>query len=97
MEARQPGFLSSRRAKAEWSSEVDAAQDRLQTLSNRLSRVEEVKEQAEDLAEEKMREREPELAKDWDAVRRAQRSVLEQQRQTRQMDRSYDQGRELEI
>ena len=101
LEAHQPGFLASRRAKAEWSAEIGAAQDRLQTLNKRLSRLEEIKEQSAELAEEKMREQEPELAKAWDTARRAERSSQEQQRQARQTDRARDrsmeQGRELEI
>ena len=102
LESRQPGFLASRRAKAEWSAEIETAQDRLQTLNNRLSRLEEIKEQAEELAEEKMRDREPELAKERDAARQAQRGEQEQQRRqqrqiSREVDRSRDQGRELEL
>ncbi len=101
LEARQPGFLASRRAKAEWSAEIETAQDRLQTLHLRLSRLEEIKEQSAELAEEKMRDQEPELARAWDAARHSQRAQQEQQRrqsqQVRQKDRSRDQGRELEL
>ena len=100
LEARQPGFLSSRRARAEWSAEAETAQDRLQSLNNRLSRLEEIKEQSDELAEEKMREREPEVARAWDAARQAQRGQQEDQRQqrqsVRQVERSRDHGRELE-
>ena len=101
LENRQPGFLASRRAKAEWSADIESAQDRLLILNNRLSRLEEIKKQAEELAEEKMRDREPELAKAWDAARVMQRGQQELERRQRQMDRqvdrSRDQGRELEL
>ena len=101
LEARQPGFLSSRKARAEWSAEIETAQDRLQSLDSRLSRLEEIKEQSEELAEEKMREREPELAREWDAARQAQRGQQEHERRqrqtTRQIDRNREQGRELEL
>ena len=66
-----------------------------------MSRLEEIKEQSEQLAEEKMREQKPKLAKEWDAARPAHRGQQEQQRRqqrmVRQIDRSQDQGRELEL
>lgn len=63
LKTQEPGFLASRRAKAEWSTALETAQDRLQSLNHRPTRVEEVKEQSVELAEEKMRAREPEVAK----------------------------------
>ncbi len=100
LKAHEPGFLASRRAKSEWSASLETAQDRLQSLNNRLSRVEEVKEQSAELAEEKMRGREPELANAWDQARQAERNAQEKQRQIRtaerEKSRSLELGRELE-
>ena len=100
LKTQEPGFLASRRAKAEWSTSVETAQDRLQTLNHRLSRVEEIKEQSAELAEEKMREREPAIARMWDQTRQAQRGAQEKQRKARSAERgkerSLEFGRELE-
>ena len=100
LEAHRPGFFSSANTKAGWTDDREASQKRLQTLQARLSRVEEIKEQSTELAEEKMREHDPELATAWDTVRKAQRSQQEGQRRVRQVtqekDRSRDQERELE-
>ena len=101
LEASQPGFLASRRAKAEWSAQIETAQDRLQMLNGRLSRLEEVKEQSAELAEERLRMQEPERATAWDAARRAMRGAQEEQRQARQVgrrpdDRSQEQEQERE-
>ncbi len=101
MEAQRPGFFSSAGTKATWITSRDALQDRQQTLQARLSRVEGLREQSAELAEEKMRDREPELAGAWDLARQAQRGQREEQRRerqaTRQKDRSQDRGRELEL
>ena len=100
LKAHEPGFLASRRVKSEWSASLETAQDRLQSLNNRLSRVEEIKEQSAELAEEKLREREPEVAKAWDHARQAERNAQERQRQARaaerQQSRTLELGRELE-
>ena len=61
--AQRPSFFSSATAKAQWAAGMEASQDRLQVLRGRLSQLEETKEQSEELAEEKMREREPELTR----------------------------------
>ena len=62
--------------------------------------MEEIKEQSAELAEEKMREREPEIARMWDQTRQAQRGAQEKQRQARDAERgkerSLELGRELE-
>ena len=94
LEAQRPGFFSSTATKAQWAADMEASQDRLQILRGRLSGLEEIKEQSAELAEDKMREREPELAREWDAVRRAERSGREHQRKAAQLERSPDRGRE---
>ena len=100
LQAHEPGFLASRRAKSEWTASLETAQDRLQSLNNRLSRVEEIKEQSAELAEEKLREREPEVARAWDHARQAERNAQEKQRQARTAERQHSRtlelGRELE-
>ena len=102
LNSQRPGFFASSATKAGWAAEIEAAQDRLQTLRGRLSRLEEVKEQSEELAEDKMRQSEPDLAKRWDVQRRAQRGGQEQNRQAartkaRSAEQAVERGRELEI
>ena len=101
LEAQRPGFLASAGTRAAWNTSREASQDRLQTLQTRLSRLEELRDQSAELAEEKLRDREPDLAGAWDAARREQRGRQEEQRRerqaTRQKDRSLDRGRELEL
>ena len=101
LETQRPGFFASAGTRTGWSADVEASRDRLQTLRGRLARVEELKEQSSELAEEKMREREPELAGAWDAARREARAAQTEQRReqqkTRQNERSQEQGRELEL
>ena len=88
-------------SKAAWTASREVLQDRQQTLQARLSRLEELREQSTELAEEKLRAREPELAAGWDGARRAQRTYLKEQRRerqaVRQKDRSQDRGRGLEL
>ena len=100
LKIQEPGFLASRRAKSEWSASLETAQDRLQSLNRRLSRVGEIKEQSAELAEEKMREREPEIARTWDQARQAERNAQEKQRRAltpeRENGRALELGRELE-
>ena len=100
-EAQRPGFFSAPGTKAAWAANREASQDRLQTLQGRLARVEELREQSAELAEDKMRDQEPELAGAWDEVRRAQRGQEQERRRERQVtrdkDRSRNQGRELEL
>ena len=101
LEAQRPGFFASTGTKAAWTVDKEASQDRLQILQGRLARVEELREQSAELAEEKMRGDEPELAGAWDAARRAQRGQQEEQRRERQVTqekgRGREQGRELEL
>ena len=100
LKTHEPGFLASRRVRSEWSASLETAQDRLQNLNNRLSRVEEIKEQSAELVEEKLREQEPEMTKAWDQARQAERNAQERQRQARaaerQQSRTLELGRELE-
>ena len=74
LNAQRPGFFASAAVKTGWSAEIEAGQQRLQTLRNRLIRVEELKERSAELAEDEMREREPEVARAWGAARRTWRS-----------------------
>lgn len=101
LETQRPGFLASAGSRAAWNANREASHDRLQTLQTRLSRLEELREQSAELAEEKLRDREPGLAGAWDAARREQRGRQEGQRRERQAprqkDRSQDRGRELEL
>ncbi len=101
LEAQRPGFFSSGVTKATWAADREASRDRLQVLQGRLARVEELREQSAELAEEKMRDQELELTRSRDAARRAQRGQQEEQRRERQAtrgkDRSQDRGRELEL
>lgn len=66
-----------------------------------MSRLEEVKEQVEELSEDRMREEEPHLARAWDDARRSQRNVQEGQRYDKQTNRhtglDKEQGREREL
>ncbi len=101
LEMDRPGFFSSPGSKVAWAANRAALQDRQQTLQARLARVDELRERSAELAEEKMRVREPELATAWDLARQAQRGQREEQRRerqaSRQKDRSQDRGRELEL
>ena len=100
LEAQRPGFFASAGTKAAWTVDKEASQDRLQILQGRLARVDELREQTAELAEEKMRDDEPELAGAWDSARPAHRGRQEGQRRERQAteetDRGREQGRELE-
>lgn len=89
---KQPGILASRKAKAKWNSEIGNAHKRLAILNQRLSRVEELEIKMEELAEDKLRKREPELTKSWDLERRLLRRSQESGRQLRSMaqDRQQD-------
>ena len=56
--------------------------------------------QSAELAEDELREREPELAKTWDRARQAERNAHEKQRQARaaerEKSRTLELGREME-
>lgn len=79
-QASQPGLLSRPGARAKWQSQVQQQQSAMQRLHGRLEAVREIKEgmgahgpRIEELAHRKVRAHEPELAKDWDEMREAQR------------------------
>lgn len=99
--AQRPGFFASAAAKAGWSADMESGQERLRTLRNRLTRVEEFREQSGELAEDEMREREPEIARAWDAARQARRSQQASARADRASEHSdsqdQEQGREREL
>ena len=99
LETQRPGFFSSPRAKAAWSANLDAAQDRLQTLQRRLSQVEDLEDQANELAEDKLREREPELVRTRDLAKRIERGTQEERRVAARpvLERGRDQERGLEL
>ena len=94
LNAHPPGFFASRQTRAEWAASVEHAQDRLQILSGRLDRVEDLEKRTEELAEEQLRRREPELAEARDAQKRAGRALQEQQRRARSPEREV--GRDHE-
>lgn len=99
--ADRPGLFASASAKATWTADLEASRDRLQTLRGRLVRVEELKDQSTELAEETMRACEPELAREWDDIRQKQRSSqVTQQRargDTSREKRFREHGREREL
>ena len=99
LEAQRPGFFSLSGAKAGWAANMEAAQDRLRTLQRRLGRVEELETRSAELAEDKLRERESELAKSRDAAKRGERNAREEQRNVVRspFQRGRDQEREREL
>lgn len=79
-QASQPGLLSRPGARAKWQSQVQQQQSAIQRLHGRLEAVREIKDgmgvhgpRIEELAHRKVRAQEPELAKDWEEMREAQR------------------------
>lgn len=76
----QPGILSLPGARARWQNQVQQQQSAMQRLHGRLEAVREIKDgmgahspRIEELASRKLRAQEPELAKEWDEMREAQR------------------------
>jgi BarA-like signal transduction histidine kinase len=76
----QPGILALPGARAKWQQKMQQQQSTMQRLQGRLETVREIKEgmgihgpRIEELATRKLRAQEPELAKDWDDLREAQR------------------------
>lgn len=98
-EAHPPGFFASRQARAEWAAGLESAQDRLQTLIGHLSRVEDLEERTGELAEERLRRREPELTKARDAEKQTERTFQEQRRRARTPERQGERepGRVLSL
>ncbi len=70
-----PGILGSAEARAKWEAQRQRQMQRLEHLEERLERVHEIREESglfatkvEELAEEKLRREEPELARERDAA-----------------------------
>lgn len=79
-QAGQPGLFSRPGARAKWQSQVQQQQSAMQRLHGRLETVREIKDgmgshgpRIEELAHRKVRSQEPELAKDWEEMREAER------------------------
>lgn len=76
----QPGIFTLPSVRAKWQSQLQQQQNAMQRLHGRLESVREIKEgmgihgsRIEELASRKLRAQEPELTKDWDSMREAQR------------------------
>ncbi|OQW86269.1 MAG: hypothetical protein BWK72_18010 [Rhodoferax ferrireducens] len=79
-QASQPGLFSRPGVRAKWQSQVQQQQSAMQRLHGRLEAVREIKDgmgahgpRIEELAHRKVRAQEPELAKDWEEMREAER------------------------
>lgn len=76
----QPGILAMPGVRNRWQARVQQQQSTMQRLQGRLEAVREIKDgmglyspRIEEMATRKLRAEEPELAKDWDDMREAQR------------------------
>jgi len=97
----QPGLLSRLSAKRAWQNQQIQQRARLQSLRVRLEVIYEIKgrvglhsPKVEELATRKMRAKNPELASNWDAMRKAirQRQALQRrEEQKRKQARSLEQ------
>ena len=79
-QAAQPGFFSRPGSRARWQSQIQQQQSTMQRLHGRLEAVREIKEgmgthapRVEELAARKLRAQAPELVKEWEEMREAQR------------------------
>ena len=92
----QPGILALPGARAKWQQKMQQQQSTMQRLQGRLETVREIKEgmgihgpRIEELATRKLRAQEPELAKDLDDLREAQRQhqalLRKQEREEKQV------------
>ena len=79
-QAGQPGLFSRPGARAKWQSQVQQQQSAMQRLHGRLETVREIKDgmgahgpRIEVLAHRKVHTQEPELVKDWEEMREAER------------------------
>ena len=79
-QASQPGLFSRPGARAKWQSQIQQQQSAMQRLHGRLEAVREIKDgmgahgpRIEELAHRKVRSQEPELVKDWEEMREAER------------------------
>jgi hypothetical protein len=104
-QASQPGLLSLPGARAKWQSQVQQQQSAMQRLHGRLEAVREIKEgmgvhgpRIEELAARKLRAQEPEIAKEWDEMREAQRlhqALLRKQEQEKKQALEREQRDQL--
>lgn len=79
-QASQPGLFSRPSARNKWQSQIQQQQSAMQRLHGRLEAVREIKDgmgvhgpRIEELAHRKVRAKEPELAKEWEEMRGAER------------------------
>jgi hypothetical protein len=78
-----PGWTAGKKAHAQWDQQLARRQTRIAQLTQRLDRVGEIAEGAgiyaekkmEELAERKLRFGQPELAQEWDKIRRKERQA----------------------
>jgi BarA-like signal transduction histidine kinase len=101
----QPGILALPGARAKWQQKMQQQQSTMQRLQGRLETVREIKEgmgihgpRIEELASRKLRAQEPELAKDWDDMREAQRqhqALLRKQEQEKKQTLEREQREHL--
>ena len=101
----QPGILALPGARAKWQQKVQQQQSTMQRLQGRLETVREIKEgmgihgpRIEELATRKLRAEQPELAKDWDDMREAQRqhqALLRKQEQEKKQTLEREQREHL--
>lgn len=101
----QPGILALPGARAKWQQKMQQQQSTMQRLQGRLETVREIKEgmgihgpRIEELATRKLRAQEPELAKDWDDMREAQRqhqALLRKQEQEKKQTLEREQREHL--
>jgi hypothetical protein len=95
IEPRAPGWTAGRKAHAQWEQQIARRKTRIAQLAQRLDRVGEIEEAAgvyaetkiEELAERKLRLDRPELAQEWDKIKRRERRAsipkIEQSRSQR--------------
>ena len=108
-QTRQPSFFALPSAKTKWQSQIQQQQNTMQRLHGRLEAVREIKDgmgihspRIEELATRKLRAQEPELAKDWDSMREAQRlheALLRKQEKKQAQERGHSEqmGRGLHL
>lgn len=103
-QASEPGLFSRPGARAKWQNQVQQQQNIMQRLHGRLEAVREIKEgmgaqgpRIEELAHRKLRSQEPELAKEWDEMREAQRlhqALMRKREQERKQSLERERGAE---
>src|SRR5271165_6803269 len=83
IQQRAPGWTAGKKAHAQWEQQVARRKTRIAQIALRLDRVGEIEEAAgvyaerkiEELAERKFRFDKPELAQEWDKIRRKERQA----------------------